>query len=248
MSDEWENKFKEYEEAVGSADISERGFIDWLPTSERTRGKQALAGALVQSILGDESLLIKNYVKKPGRTEPFEITESVLKSKVIEALTIKEPQAGKGEEAQAARDREAANIVRCLNILSDLAFAVPEGVPERTPQAAEAARRMAYQPSLSYISKLIRELWFQLAVRTNDKNLMDDQVTDDHWSRISVGIERLVLHPLWTAQPADNPDISRLLTNLTRNQVPREDFESLGLTMSYLVVGEQDAAFKKRWA
>lgn len=249
MSDEWQNKFREYEEAVGSADISEKGFIEWLPNTERTRGKQALSGALIQGILGDENLRIKKYVKKPsGPREAFDVTEQALKAKLIETLLVKDPQSGKGDSAQAARDREAANIVACLNLLSDLAFEVPEGMVERTPQESERARRMVYQASLSYIAKLTRELWFYTAKRSGDKNLMDDTFEDEQWTSLTTSFERLVQHPLWTAQWDEKPEMLKLRNGLEKNQAPKEYFEDLGLELSYLLVGPTDSRFRKHWA
>ncbi|MCQ1950818.1 HNH endonuclease [Arthrobacter sp. zg-Y859] len=248
MSDEWQNKFQEYEKSVGSTDISEKGFIDWLPNTERTRGKQALHGALVQGILGDEGLRITNYVKKPsGPRESIEITEQALKTKIIEGLLIKDPQRSKGNDAQAARDREAENIIACLNRFSDLAFDVPEG-SNRTPQESERGRRMVYQGSLAYISKLIRELWFHIACRSAEKNLMDDEFDENQWKLFQEGIDRLVNHPIWTAPWGDKPGLKTLQTGLEKNQASKELFEELGLSLTHLVMGNKDPQFRKHWS
>lgn len=247
MSDEWQNKFQEYEKSVGSADISEKGFIDWLPSTEKTRGKQALHAALVQSVLSDESLRIKNYVKKPsGPREPIEITEQALKTKIIEGLLIKDPQRARGNDAQAARDREAQNIIACLNRFSDLAFDTPEGT-ERSAQDTERGRRLVYQGSLAYIAKLIRELWFHIACRSAEKNLMDDELDETQWQQFQDGIDRLVNHPLWTAPWEEKPALKALQTGLEKNQASKELFEELGLSLTHLVMGLKDQQFRKHW-
>ena len=62
MADEWENKFTEYEEAVGTSAVSEAGFLAWLPQTERARGKAALQSALVQNVPSLTDLRITSYV------------------------------------------------------------------------------------------------------------------------------------------------------------------------------------------
>jgi hypothetical protein len=66
MADERENKFTEYEEAVGTAAVSEAGFLARLPQTERARGKAALQSALVQNVLSSTDLRITSHVKRPG--------------------------------------------------------------------------------------------------------------------------------------------------------------------------------------
>lgn len=248
MSDEWESKFQEYEAAVGSSQISEKGFLDWLPTSEKTRGKQALAAALVQTILSAEDLSIRKYVKKvSGATEPFEITEQALKARLIEAMLVREPQKLQGEAAQGIRDREAANIVMCLNLLSDMALDLQEGSSDRTPQELERGRRMTYQASLGYIASLVRHLWFHIAVRPEPKALMTDEFSDAQLLALRTGIERLVAHPAWTATWVDKPEMGELKIALEKNQEAPAKFEKLGLTLSYLLIGANEPTFKAHW-
>jgi hypothetical protein len=123
MADEWENKFGEYESAVGATDVSEAGFLNWLPQTERARGKAALQSALIQNVLSSPDLRITTHVKRPGSgAMSFSFTEQQLKTKVLEKLLVKEALGEKGDAAQTTRDAEATNIVSVLNSLNDLAF------------------------------------------------------------------------------------------------------------------------------
>jgi hypothetical protein len=248
MSDEWENKFGEYENEVGSPVVSEKGFLAWLPTTERARGKLALQSALVQNILSRSDLRISKHVKKAGGAKgQVEITEQALKGKLIEKLLVLEARADTGESAQDRRDREADNIVYCLNVLNDLAFETREDAPELNPQEVERARRMTYQPALAYSAMLIRQLWFHIAKRAESKAQMTDVLSDVALGEVEQGIGRLVNHPAWTAPFGDSDRLKRLKSALERNQDLAGALEELGLDLSYLLVGDSTSAFKAAW-
>ena len=246
MSDEWENKFHEYEEEVGSSSVSEKGFLTWLPATERTRGKQALQSALVQNILSSEDLRIKNYLKRPGVKSDVEITEQQLKTKLVEKLLVMDPSSGTGEDAQVLRDQEAANIIECLNLFSDGAFEPKEEASELTVQEKERARRLTYQASLAYVATLIRQLWFHTAKRAEGKTPMTDDMTEVQWGEVRQGVERLINHPAWTA-PYEDDRMKRLKLALEKNQEVPKALEELGLDLSYLLLGRSSTTFKNVW-
>jgi hypothetical protein len=53
MAAEWENKFSEYETDVGATEVSENGFIQWLPQTEVPTGLLSLnTGTVTVSPLG----------------------------------------------------------------------------------------------------------------------------------------------------------------------------------------------------
>lgn len=248
MSDEWENKFHEYEEHVGSTGVSEKGFLDWLPATERTRGKQALQAALVQNILASDDLRITNFVKRPGSPKAdVEITEQQLKSKLIEKLLVMDASTGAGEDAQATRDQEATNIIACLNLFSDLAFEPKEDAVELTIQEKDRARRLTYQASLAYVATLIRQLWFHIAKRAETKSLMTDEMSETQWGEVRNGIELLVKHPAWASPYEDSDKMKRLKLALEKNQEVKESLEELGLDLSYLLLGPSATTYKKVW-
>lgn len=247
MSDEWENKFHEYEDEVGSVAVSESGFLRWLGTTERTRGKQALQAALVQNTLSNEDLRITNYVKKPGSKAPVQITEQQLKSKLLEKLLILEACTETGEDAQTLRDREAANVVTCLNMFSDYAFEPSDDAKTLTPQEQERARRLTYQASLAYSSTLIRQLWFYVAKKAEPKAMMTHSLDDDQLNEVRIGIERLVSHPAWTAPFDTNEQMKKLKLALEKNQEVAKALEDLGLDLSYLLLGTTPS-HKKVWS
>lgn len=145
MAGEFQQRFSEYEESVGTTEVSEDGFISWLPQADRNRGKQALESAILQTVLSNPDLLIHKYIKhKDVDAPPWFFTESTLKARVLDKLIMKKQLKQKGEEGITLRDQEAANIVTCLNILTDLAFEPQGNASELTEKERERARRMAY--------------------------------------------------------------------------------------------------------
>jgi hypothetical protein len=246
MSDEWQNKFSEYEESVGSSEVSEYDFIQWLPATERTRGKQALQAAVLQNLLSHPDLRIRNYVKHPGDdSPPFAFTEQTLKGKVLEKLVVRKPLKQKGEEGIELRAQETTNIITCLNTLTDLAFE-PQGESSGLgPTELERARRMAYQSSLAYVSGLIRDLWGHVQVKAGE-TMMAGELSDEQWKKINDGITRLVEHPVWTASFDRDAGMRQLKVALEKNQEVPAALEALGLDLAYLVLGT-NANYKKHW-
>jgi hypothetical protein len=193
-------------------------------------------------------LRITKFVKRAGAPRAdVEITEQQLKSKLIEKLLVMDPSTGTGEDAQALRDQEAANIVACLNLLSDMAFEPSDEATELTVQDKERARRLTYQASLAYVATLIRQLWFHIAKRAETKALMTDDLSEDQRAEVRLGIERLVKHPAWTCPFEDSDKMKRLKLALEKNQEVKESLEDVGLDLSYLLLGPAATTYHKVW-
>lgn len=249
MSDEWENKFSEYEDSAGSNAVSEKGFIDWLPQTDRNRGKQALQSALVQNVLTNPDLRLVAHVVQTGAKAKAQvsITEQALKGKVLEKLLTMTPLDETGDEAQAIRDREAANVVVCLNLLTDEAFEPTEDATALTVQEAERARRMTYQASLAQIATMIRQLWARVAMKPDLRLPMADELSEAQWTELRTSIKRLVAHPAWTADFGRDPKMTKLKTALEKNQEVPKALESVGLDLAYLILGDDATTYKNHW-
>ena len=78
--------------------------------------------------------------------KPYFIKENQLRNKVLKKLLHVKALELTGEQAQAFRDREAANVCQCLNEWVDLAFS-PQGDVDRelTTVEEDLAKRMSYQ-------------------------------------------------------------------------------------------------------
>lgn len=248
MADEWENKFSEYESVVGSTEVSEDGFIKWLPQTERTRGKQALHAALLQNVLSSPEFRLAALVKQPGgRAAPFGFTEQQLKSKVLERLIIKLPLKEKGEEAQTVRDDEAANITRVLNILADFGFFPSDPNTPMTSVEEERARRMSYQSSLVTLSGLIRQMWDRLTLTQDSRIPMKQKLDDERWSDLTAAIKLLVEHPVWTADFDRDEKMAAVKNSLEKNQAAQESFNEVGFDFAYMVLGKDAPMYKQYW-
>ena len=248
MADEWENKFGEYEAAVGATEVSEDGFLKWLPQTERARGKAALQSALIQNVLSSRDLRITGYVKRAGGgSMPFSFTEQQLKAKVLERLLVKDPLTDKGEAAQTTRDAEAANIVEILNELNDMAFEPQDDNGGMGPKEIERARRMSYQSSLAYVSNLLRQMWNRVTMSANSKQPMSARLTDHQRAEVNAAIKLLVEHPVWTAEFDRDEKMAAVKVALEKNQEAGTAFEAVGFDLAYLVLGKDSTTFKAYW-
>ncbi|HMO53548.1 MAG TPA: hypothetical protein PJ994_03515, partial [Tepidiformaceae bacterium] len=122
MSEEWQAKMAEYEDAVSLEHASEKGFIDWLPSPERRRGKEALRAAIMDDVLSNADFAFKSLVKGQGDSGDLLITENVLKTKVLDRLLVLDPLERPAEEGRTLRAREATNVTRVLNSLVQKVF------------------------------------------------------------------------------------------------------------------------------
>lgn len=247
MADEWENKFGDYENQVGATEVSEDGFLKWLPQTERSRAKAALHSALIQSVLSSPDLRITAHVKRPGSPAmPFHITEQQLKTKVLEKLLAKDPQTAKGEAAQRTRDAESANIVAVLNMFNDLAFESADDDAAMTDVEVERARRMTYQSSLIWISGLIRRVWDHTAL-TSAKQPMSALLNDKQWTEVASTCARLVKHPVWTAAFDRDDEMKAVKVALEKNQDFETAFQRVGFNFEYAILGKDSDSYKSYW-
>jgi hypothetical protein len=246
LSEEWEDKLSVYEKTVGEGGASEAGFIEWLPSDDRARAKQAFKAALIQRLLGDPDLRLSQYAKGGTAAHVVELTETVIRSKVLEKLLHTEPQEAAGEELAALRDMEASNITRVLNHFTDAAFEPQGDDGQMSDVERERARRIAYQSALAYVASLIRDLWGNVAMKSGSRFMLADELTEDQWKRVLEGIDRLVAHPVWTAE-FESPEMQAVKVSWEKNQNAQAAFEGVALDLPYLIVGET-SGFKKLWS
>jgi hypothetical protein len=247
LAEEWEDKLTVYEKAMGEGKASEAGFIDWLPADDRLRAKQAFRSALIQRLLGDPELRLVQYAKGAQETPIVELTEQAIRSKVLEKLVHTDPLPQVGDELSGVRDREAANILRVLNHFVIAAFET-QGDGQPTDIEMTRARRIGYQQSLAYCAGLIKDLWGNIAMKGSAlKFVMSDELTEEQWKRMTIGIDRLVAHPAWVQKFEGSADLMELKVALEKNQQASDSFEKLALDLPYVLTGEKYPAYKNRW-
>jgi hypothetical protein len=242
MSDEWAAKLAEYEEAVGSEEASEAGFVSWIPALDRKRGKAAFQAALVQDLLSSPDLTILKFVKRAGQpdTDVSLITENSCREKLLKKLLQVKPLTAKGDEGQTLRNRERENILQALNMLNEIVFE-PQGagVP-LSAEEAERRRRMVYQSSLAYIAFLIRSIYrHELTLGDQEVAMLEKQPTEAQSQRIRQAIERLASHPVWSTKFEHSPKMKAVQDALSKNQDAKTALDAVGLKLGYLVGADE---------
>ncbi|WP_042377031.1 hypothetical protein [Gordonia alkanivorans] len=110
----------------------------------------------------------------------------------------------------------------------------------------EWARRKVYQSALAYIATLISELWDHIAIKS--KQPMSHELDDGQQQQLRDGIERLVAHPVWTADFDRDSRMRDVKVALEKNQGVPQALEAVGLDLSYLILGPaKSAPYRSYW-
>jgi hypothetical protein len=242
LSDEWEGKLHQYEESVPAGEASEAGFMaSFSDPTEKRRAKDAWEAALIQRVLGDATLDLKNYIQLSGaaKVDVPTITENTAKKKILEQLIHRNPLPEKGEEMTIMRDRELQNIVRVLNQFTQLAF---ETSTTASPQAVERTKRMMYQSSLQYCAGLLKRLVAHVTTEKEEQAFLRGELVADKWIRIEAGLQRMVSHPIWTADWNHSAKTKAVYEALQKNQNAEQAFEAVGLRLGFVIGADKPKA------
>jgi hypothetical protein len=244
LAEEWREQLERYEEEVGSENASEHGFIRWLAPTERTRGRGALQEAILQDFLTNDDLLLLSFVHRAGApaTDDSIIKEATFKNKVLKVLVHLTPLDSKGQEGTKIRRREMDSITRVLNLLTEAAFQPEPGAQELSEKRKERRRRLVYQSSLVYVAELLKRLVAHTLYVDPDDAFISKPISKGDWEKISSGIQRLVDHPIWSADFEISDKTRAVKTALLQNQPALRPMEAVGLKPGYLVGADKVAA------
>jgi hypothetical protein len=174
------------------------------------------------------------YVQRAGKpaSPDTPLTETVLRTRVLERLLHLQPLTEAAETASTMRERERDNIVRALNYWTSLVFEPSPGSVELAPKELERRRRMSYQASLTLISTLIKEIFRHILVLgATARPLMDRAITDQEWQRIQAAIQRIIEHPIWEADLNGSPRLRAVEDALAKNQGVDPAFDAVFLRL-----------------
>jgi len=235
MSEEWRDLVDKYEEAVGTDEASEKGFISWIGAAERSRAKSAFEDALFQNILESEDLLFKKLVlQQGGKKRELSITEAAFRNKVLKRLLHIQPLEEKFEDSQGLRNRESETIVRLLNLLYNKAFEGQNG-PEFTEREKLRAKRLSYQSSLNFVSGMLRSVHGHRVAATEPREILEKAGGDDIWNKIDGDIDRLLNHPVWFAEYEKSDKMRAIDVALSKNQDAGRAFRGVELKLGYVI-------------
>lgn len=236
LSDEYISKLAIYEEARGAEEISEEGFVSYLPYAERGSARGEIKAAALKSVADDPLLLLTRVVEMRGQrpNTPVIIKEGAFQNKLLAELIHTAPLPAakyRGANMQTARVRERQNIISCLNYLYDRVFNIDANSSENEK---ERARRMAYQSALQYVSGLIKKVVNNRVVATDiDYAFVEKVPSEESWSSITAAMDRLVSHEVWTANLEASDQMRAFNEALRTNQGMSDAMEGLGLTPAY---------------
>lgn len=235
LSDEWEQKLSEYEDAVGSTEASEDGFLKWISDpAERRRANEAFKAALIDGVVSDPTLEMRRFIAKPGKKgADAGIPEAAFKGKVLHHLLYLKPLSQKGEAMRQLRERETKNIVRLLNIFTAAALEQRESP---SAQDEERAKRMRYQAALQYAAMLMKSLVGKVVTEESADRVFTEREPDPaQWDVIEKGIQRMVDHPIWVMDLDKSSKTKAVAAAMSMNQNVEDAFRSVNLKLGYLL-------------
>jgi len=236
LSDEWKDLFQNYEQESGEK-ASEAGFIKFVQASQRLRATAALKASFIDRLIKNEDLLILEYVEGISRLEEnmkFLIKETTIKTKVFDKLIFSKPLSTSGQDGADLRDREQKNIIRLLNLFVNEAWEPKGG--KRSELEELRLGRMKYQASLQYISEVLKKTVRHIcAIDSDERALMDKEISEPNWIKISNAIKNLIDHPIWSCDFELSKKVKFLGDAISGNQNIDEAFKGIGLTVGYLV-------------
>lgn len=237
LSDEWTARLEEYRTHVPNSDASEKGFIDWLDSSERGRAKSAFEAALMREIEANPDLRLTQYVIRSGqqKTPNSLISETQFNKKILKKLLHTAPLEEVGTAAEEVRKRESYNIVWALNLLEESFFQPSHGAQTLTDLEEERRRRYLYQGAMQYVSDLLRSLYRQTLATDPPREFLDKYPNKEQEGQIRAGIERIANHPLWTVDLEHSAKTRAIKDALSKNQSVEDAFGNVGLKTGYVV-------------
>lgn len=235
MSDEVRRKLEDYEEQVGSSEVSEEGFINWLDVADRSRAKSGIESAVIDGVIGDDDLafgrLIEN--KSKSRSLDFPIKEAAFQSNVLKVLlnTKPLPTLLKGEAMKNARERERRNVVKLLNLLYDKGF-LP--MPDRdSAQEQKRIKKLIYQASLKHMCSTMLQIISGRLMMDKGIVLYEKSLDDELTKVLSSAAERYFAHPVWNTDLSKGSKAQLVQEAFSKNQDVEEAFRGIGLTAGY---------------
>lgn len=138
----------------------------------------------------------------------------------------------RGEEMAAQRQAELQNVVRILNQFSQSAFDSSQSL---SAQSEERMKRMMFQSSLQYVADLLREASAHILAEKSDKVFLRGDFSGGKWTNVEAAIQRIIDHPIWTADWTHSDRTRAVYEALQKNQNAEMAFEAVGLKLGYVV-------------
>ncbi|MDF1754846.1 MAG: HNH endonuclease signature motif containing protein [Verrucomicrobiales bacterium] len=236
MSDEFRRKLEIYEADIGSVQVSEQGFINWLDPAERTRAKKGIEAAVIDRIISDESLDFGRLIDRPGivNTEAISIKEASFQKNVLKILLYTKPlpESYTGEAMKLARERESRNVIKLLNLIYDRGFAIQDDKDQE--REIERISRLRYQASLLYMCKVFRQLASNLVMPLHDENtFFEREINAKNWKKMAGYIDLFFSHPIWICDLSGGKKTREVEDALSKNQNVENAFRDILLTPGY---------------
>jgi hypothetical protein len=241
LKDEWKAQIEKYLEAEGLEKGSEKGFITWLPQTDRSRAKSAMEAAFLDNIISNDDFDFRDFVDIAGRNNifPYLITESQLKTKVLKKLLWGKQLEENWEKSSELREQEARNIINLTNMFCKYAFHFKGNSPsEHESRRMDRLTKGVAQLRAFDLFQTVVASKFNLQDRLGESMMRADSTNEQVWYQIEKSVALFVRHPIWTADFEKSNKTRDVHQALTKNQNIRTALDNVKCDLGYLFTGQ----------
>ena len=229
FKDEW----AEFLEIKGAK--TEKEFVNFLvgKGKKKADATNMIRSNIIDSVLEDKENKIVEFITERNRTRKNPLTINSLKQTIFKYFIANPPLDIEIDKSDELRESERKNIIKLLNILTDITLD-KNWSPEKNDSFHKKAIRIFKAGSIKAWSKMLKDI-IAVVLRIFDedkKNIIFlRSISNEEWDLIKGRIEKLFNHKIWI-DPKEEID-SNLGVN-TESHV-KEFFEKEGLTVESIV-------------
>ena len=229
FTEEW----KEYIELPG--DRTEAGFVAFLVAKgkKKTEAVHMIQSNIYNSILEDPNNRIRSYLAEYGSEAKSPLTVFRLKQSILKRFIANQPLTIDIEESDRLRETERRNLIRLLNIITDLTLedTRDKSVVEEIHSTSERIYLNGAFKAWTGILKDVISTILELYDENERKEILLRDISSEKWILIENGIETLFSHRVWSDDSQENYNNLRLGNeNLVRKYLARK-----GLNANWII-------------
>ncbi len=232
-ADIFKGEWEEFLETKGAK--TEKEFVNFLVSKGKKKvdAKNMLRSNIIDSVLEDKENKIVEFISERNKTRKNPLTINSLKQTIFKYFVASPPLDIEIEKSDELRESERKNIIKLLNILTNLTL---ENIwnPDKNDSFHKKSVRIYKSGSIKAWSKMLKDI-IAVVLRIFDEDkkskLFLRNISDEEWKLIQGRMEKLFAHKIWT-DPKDEID-SNLSVN-TESHV-KVFFEQEGLTVENIV-------------
>ena len=230
--------FEEYKNLEDDSNKSEKGFIDYLKSTEQlTNGEvnKRFKSFLFDSVLDEEVNKLARLVSKTNRSsDEFPLTIDMLSKSLFSNFLYLSPISEDLISERYLREKEINNLIILFNIIDEEILHLWDYQKPKNDQTQLKLKRLVRSKSIMSWTEILKDaISAKLEIFDVDEKalLFYRKLSDNDFSKIRDIVRRLINWSLWNL--SQDSEIDRILAD-NKSEV-KKYFKSKGLTAGYLL-------------